>query len=83
MILMVDREYLFRIKFYGIVFFLKFISLNFYCYEILCSIFILFSNEGRKKNKIICFLFVFLKIVINFILELFSFFVNLFFRFIN
>lgn len=46
-------------------------------------IFILFSNEGRKKNEIICFLFVFLKIVINFILELFSFFVNLFFRFIN
>lgn len=38
--------------------------------------------EEEKMNKIIYFLFVFFKIKININLELFSFFVNLFFRFI-
>lgn len=50
MILMVDREHLLRIKFYGIVVFFKLTSLNLYCHDILRSILILFSNEGRKKN---------------------------------
>lgn len=48
---MVDREHLLRIKFYGIVFFLKLTSLNLYCHEILriylyCSA----MKEEKKKN---------------------------------
>lgn len=38
--------------------------------------------KEEKMNKIIYFLFVFFKNKININLELFSFFVNLFFRFI-
>lgn len=80
---MVDREHLLRIKFYGIVFFLKLTSLNLYCHEILRIYLYCSAMKEEKKNKIIRFLSVLLKTVTNFILELSSLLVNSFSRFIN
>lgn len=48
MILMVDREHSLRMIMK--LFFLKLTILNLYCHEILRSILILFSNEGRKNE---------------------------------
>lgn len=53
MILMVDREHSLRMIMK--LFFLKLTILNLYCHEILRSILILFSNEGRKKIKLYVF----------------------------
>lgn len=55
MILMVDREHLLRIKFYGIVFFLKLTSLNLYCHEILRIYLYCSAMKEEKKIKLYVF----------------------------